>query len=125
MKSSKELLFKEIDDYHHEEAIRRFMDDFDVTYEEAKDIFKEMKRFLCLVNEYPDDYIFTHEPLWVIDEMWHTFILYTKDYYDFCMQFFGKIIHHHITPRLQKQKIKGYGEKYTISYMNSIRKPIQ
>ena len=54
--------------------------------------------------KYPDDYIFTHEPLWVIDEMWHTFLLYSKDYYDFCHQYLGRMIHHRPTPRAKKNE---------------------
>ncbi len=29
-----------------------------------------------------------------IDEAWHRFILFTKDYHEFCNRFFGKYIHH-------------------------------
>jgi hypothetical protein len=29
-----------------------------------------------------------------IDQMWHEFILFTKDYQDFCWQYFGAFIHH-------------------------------
>lgn len=154
--------FKE---YIHTETILRFMDSFNITKEEAIDIFQEMKKLLDLMNHYGDsEYIFTHEPLWIIDEMWHTFILYTRDYRDFCQTYFGKIIDHDIVDREKKQTIieglntkneditqtvssavkrlyqliydylgketlikwiDNYGKKYTISYMNSIRKPIQ
>lgn len=30
----------------------------------------------------------------IIDEMWHTFILLTKDYAAFCQQYFGEFMHH-------------------------------
>jgi hypothetical protein len=29
-----------------------------------------------------------------IDEMWHEFILFTEDYTNFCLQYFGKYLHH-------------------------------
>lgn len=29
-----------------------------------------------------------------IDEMWHEFILFTEDYSNFCMQYFGAYMHH-------------------------------
>ena len=29
-----------------------------------------------------------------IDEMWHEFILFTKDYGDFCQHYFGEYLHH-------------------------------
>lgn len=33
-----------------------------------------------------------------IDEMWHTFILFTRDYADFCERHFGLFVHHAPTP---------------------------
>jgi hypothetical protein len=30
----------------------------------------------------------------LIDEGWHEFIMYTRDYSDFCQKFFGRYIHH-------------------------------
>src|SRR5579864_3397426 len=29
-----------------------------------------------------------------IDDMWHEFILFTRDYTDFCQQYFGEYVHH-------------------------------
>ena len=29
-----------------------------------------------------------------IDEMWHEFILFTRDYSDFCQHYFGEYLHH-------------------------------
>lgn len=29
-----------------------------------------------------------------IDEMWHEFILFTQDYMDFCLKYFGEYMHH-------------------------------
>lgn len=154
-----------LENYIHQETILRFIDTYDVTLDEAKDIFHEMKNLFKLMKHYDGkEYIFTHEPLWIIDEMWHTFILFTKDYRIFCETFFGGIIDHNITVRKDKldiidglekkdenitdqvtiavkrlyeliyeylgketliKWIDGYGKKYTLEYMNTIRKPIQ
>ncbi|WP_346881342.1 hypothetical protein [uncultured Algibacter sp.] len=154
-----------LDNYIHHETILRFTDAYEMDIDEAKDIFNEMKKLLSLMNHYGDnEYIFTHEPLWIVDEMWHTFLLYTKEYRLFCNTYFGRIIDHDIVVREQKQKIivgledkdseitdnvsdavkrlyqliydflgrdtlikwiDVYGKKYTIPYINSIRKPIQ
>jgi hypothetical protein len=153
-----------INDYIHEETILRFMGGYEISRDEAEDIFHQMKKLLLLMNHYgKDEYIFTHEPLWIIDEMWHTFILFTQDYQNFCLTYLGRFIHHDIVKRKQKQKIilgleqkdsetvtivsnavqrlyeliyeylgketlikwiDGYAKKYTIAYMNKIRKPI-
>ncbi|MEM9824696.1 MAG: hypothetical protein AAF985_26650, partial [Bacteroidota bacterium] len=52
--------------YQHEETILRFMDAFDITLAEGESIFREMKLLLALMAKYPDEYIFTHEPFWII-----------------------------------------------------------
>lgn len=35
-----------------------------------------------------------HKDMNEIDDMWHTFILFTVDYMNFCDQYFGEFIHH-------------------------------
>ncbi|BCA94262.1 hypothetical protein TUM19329_06230 [Legionella antarctica] len=37
-------------------------------------------------------------PLIILDEMWHTFILHTQDYYHFSITYFGEYFHHHVEP---------------------------
>ena len=33
-------------------------------------------------------------PSYEIDEVWHAHILHTKEYMDFCLELFGKYLHH-------------------------------
>ncbi len=149
--------------YHHEETVLRFTSNFDVTYEESLELFQEMKLFLALMVRYPKGHVFAVEAIYVLDEMWHTFLMFTKDYQQFCIDHFGFMIHHEPMKRAEKehnqkilaenkeaaekvlkpgvenlysmiydfygnekliQWIRGYGEKYTIEYINKIRKPI-
>ncbi|TAL64273.1 MAG: hypothetical protein EPN84_03650 [Legionella sp.] len=37
-------------------------------------------------------------PLLVLDELWHAFILHTRDYHDFCLDYLGAYFHHDIEP---------------------------
>ncbi|WP_298627815.1 hypothetical protein [uncultured Legionella sp.] len=37
-------------------------------------------------------------PLLILDELWHTFILHTRDYMDFTRHYFGEYIHHEVEP---------------------------
>ncbi len=37
-------------------------------------------------------------PLLILDEMWHTFILHTRDYVEFSMRYFGEYFHHEVEP---------------------------
>ncbi|MEO1412155.1 MAG: hypothetical protein AAFW73_19870, partial [Bacteroidota bacterium] len=91
--------------YQNDEVVYRFYDNYDVPLEEARDIFEETKKFLYLSGTYMGDHeIFTHEPLYIIDEMWHTFLLFTRDYHDFCHHYFGFYIHHYIMPRDAKRR---------------------
>jgi len=34
----------------------------------------------------------------VLDELWHAFILHTRDYFDFSLRYFGDYFHHDIEP---------------------------
>lgn len=68
--------------------------------ETCRQHFKDLLAWLWL-NAYrqknnKSTYLFG--PLLIIDELWHCFILHTKDYMSFCSQYFGEYFHHHIEP---------------------------
>jgi hypothetical protein len=42
-----------------------------------------------------------------VDEVWHAFILFTKDYADFCRSVFGEFIHH--VPRTSRDALPPVG----------------
>lgn len=66
---------------------------------------REIKRFLALSALNPGKYGM-RGPL---DELWHTFILFTSSYAEFCRQLGGKFIHHY--PGNPKTKTVPQGEK--------------
>ncbi|QBR85118.1 hypothetical protein E3983_12615 [Legionella israelensis] len=37
-------------------------------------------------------------PLLILDELWHVFILHSRDYVSFCHQHFGQYLHHEVEP---------------------------
>ncbi|MDJ0535879.1 MAG: hypothetical protein QNJ70_25890 [Xenococcaceae cyanobacterium MO_207.B15] len=86
--------------YQNNAVLNRFTEKWDLPFDEARDIFKETKKWLWLIayNQEIKDSIVTlfiiQSPL-IIDEMWHTFILFTKDYHKFCDKYFGYYIHHY------------------------------
>jgi hypothetical protein len=88
--------------YHNERVIGSFLKSFELSENEARDIFEQVKCMLWLGNEMDFDG-FTEQgkafsidrSLLILDEMWHTFILCTKDYKEFCEEFFGHFIHHY------------------------------
>jgi hypothetical protein len=72
---------------------------FAIASDEAEKIFVEMLRWLWYLgsSEPTADNPEAHaidDPLLVIDEMWHEFILVTQDYTHFCIEMFGRYIHH-------------------------------
>jgi hypothetical protein len=80
----------EIMAYENEKLILRYMMDYDSSRELAEQCFIELKRFLvvCAVKS---GYKVTSQP---IDSMWHTFLLFTKQYKEFCEEYLGRFINH-------------------------------
>ena len=76
--------------YEHQRLIRRFMDDHHVTERTAQARFKGFKQFIAVCHMMDGDKITSD----AIDTMWHTFLLFTRDYEEFCTQYLGEYIHH-------------------------------
>lgn len=76
--------------YHHPGLILRLQDKMKLSREEAEELFADMKRFLFLAATVSEPLAPTER----IDEAWHNFILFTKDYQWFCREHFGTFIHH-------------------------------
>ena len=79
--------------YQNDVLVKRFSKRNNVPLKKAHHLFEEMKKFLivCRILGEPCS------PSKDIDEMWHHFILHTRDYRDFCMTYLGKFIHHNPT----------------------------
>lgn len=83
--------------YKNKSVVEKFLEKYDLPYEEAEDIFIEMLKWLWLgavAKNDGFDKLVVHEDLFIIDEMWHTFILFTMDYTTFCDEYFGHYLHH-------------------------------
>lgn len=59
--------------------------------ENAKTLEMECRRFMYLAVIVPN---FELAPTKPIDEYWHTFILFTREYDTFCRMFSGRYVHH-------------------------------
>ena len=62
------------------------------TPDEAERLFTEVKRYLILAALDPARVWHMYSLL--IDECWHQFILFTREYMDFCRQYFGRYVPH-------------------------------
>lgn len=103
---SENLVVPEIEtilQYKNLNVIKKFNAQFPVSIEESEDIFVELMKWLWLCsNHYHDiklgkkdsQMIVSFGGTRIIDEMWHTFILFTYDYELFCKKYFNHFIHH-------------------------------
>lgn len=83
-------------DYQHPDVVYRFGKQFGLPQEECEELFEQVKRWLWLGNQSKCDgfELSIDQTLCVIDEMWHNFVLFTRDYQEFCESRFGYLIHH-------------------------------
>lgn len=97
--------------FRHDDVVHRFAGEFQVSVVDAEEIFTETKRWLWIcarrkVAVETGEATFVTFPLFnearIIDLMWHTFLLYTEDYADFCDHYFGFFIHHKPKPRAER-----------------------
>ena len=81
--------------YHNPAVVHRFMEKLNLDEREASLRFNDTKRFLylCGIRKSGEPILAPSE---ATDEGWHQFILFTKDYQDFCFSHFGRFIHHRL-----------------------------
>ena len=104
--------------YTNIHVIRRYEHDFHDNKLSSKDAFREMLKFLWCAEKLRRDKqadpantdldftFFLHHEMREIDDMWHTFILFTKDYMEFGMRYFGHYVHHAPTTDEEKSEMK-------------------
>jgi hypothetical protein len=116
----------EVLQYRNDAIVHRFIETWEMSFEEASDVWEQTKKWLWLAahltesrSEIPDLAITQSTKL--MDEMWHTFVLFTRDYHDFCERYFGFYLHHTPTPLEQyKIQIESY-EKAPEKHMERMR----
>ena len=90
--------------YRNDAVIRVFRKRYLMSFADAEDLFLETKRWLWLCAKVrheaavdpsgaPRTLVMVRD-LFLIDEMWHTFILSTADYAEFCERHFGYFLGH-------------------------------
>lgn len=112
---------KEVLAYRNDNIVCKFTANYPIAKEDAQELFEQLKKWLWVgayIKEINDKEskkipnLKVTSSLWILDEMWHTFILFTKDYKRFCMDYFGFFIHH--TPSLNPFEIKPYNPEADI-----------
>lgn len=59
--------------------------------QDAKEAIRRYKNFLILLLKYPHELL---APVPDIDEVWHSHILFTQNYFRDCQAIFGNYLHH-------------------------------
>lgn len=91
--------------YQNDRLLQKFRTLFDVSADESNNLFNEVKKWLwiCMKRKYDQRNgdiseesrpLVIHMGMVILDELWHTFILHTKEYQEFCLKYFGEMIHH-------------------------------
>jgi hypothetical protein len=84
-------VLKTVERYPMEAIVARYARDEKLSIAAAKEHERELKRFLALVCLMPSGTYVMNGP---IDKLWHTFIIHTREYQDFCNKAAGRFIHH-------------------------------
>lgn len=90
--------------YENPEVVGRFTQLYDVSFEQAADVFVETKKWLWLASQVESGALSITDPLLIIDEMWHNFVLFTLEYTRYCTDCFGRYIHHAPTTQHDKER---------------------
>jgi hypothetical protein len=88
----KKIDIEQVMNYPLDRVRERYEKDYKVSSQDAKMYEWELKRYLILCVEYDENEwaMYSRD----VDNFWHTFLLFTKDYTLFCKKMFGKFIHH-------------------------------
>lgn len=78
-----------------EDIVERHAADRGIDFAEASEHFAEMVRFLVAAKELRCQLI----PSLEVDEAWHSFILNTEAYSEWCARYLGAFAHHRPLPR--------------------------
>lgn len=90
-------------DYENQHIIDRFLERFEMPRSDAQDLFAETKKWLWLCSRHQTRNLEIVAELVMIDEMWHTFILFTKEYATYCHSRLGAFVHHTPATRAFKE----------------------
>jgi hypothetical protein len=77
-------------DYPIQPILSRYIRDHQVSPDEASRRGRELKRYLLLCASHPEQ-SYPIGP--ALDDLWHTFLLFTREYHEFC-GVLGVFIHH-------------------------------
>lgn len=124
-----------IKNYTNSELVKSFAFKRQISISESYQIFEDVKSFLSLhgyIKIYSKkDPLDTPKQIeidsdtYIIDEMWHSFILRTKDYALFCNEAFGKFIDHSPVPISEMKEKTLWSEEEVMEYRLKLNKQLK
>jgi hypothetical protein len=95
--------------FRHPGTIRRYCKENHATPQEAEVVFREMLKFLYLSARAGSEGFGCAISIEIekLDWMWHTFLLFTRDYAEFCERYFGFFLDHVPTEAEEANEIAG------------------
>ncbi|OGO95070.1 MAG: hypothetical protein A3F10_00595 [Coxiella sp. RIFCSPHIGHO2_12_FULL_42_15] len=102
-------------EYKNQAIFNRYTTSYPNNQLNAENAFKELAKYLWLTYKhqkdketYPNEESLNFNcsvfsEMSEIDDMWHTFLLFTKDYMNFCHTYFGCYMHH--VPTEEEKKL--------------------
>ncbi|MBA2711001.1 MAG: hypothetical protein H0U57_10450 [Tatlockia sp.] len=116
--------------YKNDDILKRYEMDYPSNQLSGEEALRELIKFLWLTQKHEEDQAalpidqqldFICGIPEEIDDMWHTFILFTKDYMDFCAENFGKFLHHAPTAATERMLINKSETDFS-KYLSYVRK---
>jgi len=89
----------DVSQYKNPEVVLRIREKLRCSTKRAEDLFEEMKQYLGSTQSRSGH----KSPSKPVDLAWHEFILFTRDYADFCQQYVGCFVHHVPTQKLRHE----------------------
>lgn len=87
--------------YKHEGVVERLMEKKGLSQEDAETTFLDTLMYLHSTEENPGS-----SPTERQDDGWHEFLMFTRDYQQFCYRYFGTFIHHQPFTKSDKARMK-------------------
>ena len=105
-----------------QDIIDRFQLDYEVEDKDVEIIIQHLKLYFSLFTSYKK--VPCAMPSRKVDDLWHTFILFTKEYHKFCHKSFGEYLHHNPDKKNTKKEEKNQSSKNTFIGLVNLQKNI-
>lgn len=94
--------------YRNARLVKYFAEEHNLSASESKALFDDLKKWLWLcANRDTKAQVHFFNDLRVLDLYWHTFLLFTRDYVEFCNRYFGAVVMHDPQPHRTARKQAG------------------